>query len=72
MKKSFEEALTEQGYITIVAIGFKEDGYDYRIKVAASPVLRSLQPETYDVLMETIIGALSKLYDTPMDDLEIQ
>jgi hypothetical protein len=72
MKKSFEEALTEQGYITIVAIGFKESGHDYRIKVAASPVLKALQPETYDMLMETIIGALSKLYDTPMDDLEIQ
>jgi hypothetical protein len=72
MKKSFEAALAESGYITILAIGFKEDGHDYRIKLAASPVLKSLKPETYEVLLDTIFGALDKLYDTPMDDLEFQ
>ena len=72
MMRSYEAALAEQGFITILAVGFKEDGDDYRIKVAASPVLKSLSPQTWDVLLDTLLNALTRLYMTPMDDLEIQ
>ena len=69
---SFDEALRDRGYVPILAIGFKEAGEDYRIKIAASPVLRMLSEETYGVLLETIVNGLLRLHDVPLDDLEIQ
>ena len=71
-KMSYEAALAEQGFVTILAVGFKESGEDYRIKVAASPAIKALSPQTWDVLMDTLANALTRLYVTPMDDLEIQ
>lgn len=69
---NFDESLRQRGYVPILAIGFKEDGEDYRIKIAASPVLRMLSADTYGVLLETIVNGLLRLHDVPLDDLEIQ
>lgn len=71
-KVSFEDALAAQGYDVILAVGFRQSGEDYRLKVAASPVLKALSPETWEVLRDTLTGALERLYNTPLDDLEIQ
>ena len=69
---SFEAALAKGGFVTIIAVGFKEEAEDYRIKIAANPVLKSLPPGVWDSLVETISAGLDQLYDTPLDDLEIQ
>ena len=68
----FDAALREQGYTVILAIGIKETDNDYRLKVAAVPMLKSLKPDMYYTLLDTVMKALERLYDTPMDDLELQ
>ena len=67
----FEDALIARGYVPLMCIGFGEraDG-SYSIKLAASPVIRRLSPETWAVMRQTIIGALDRIATEPMDDLE--
>ena len=67
----FEDALIERGYTPLICIGVGErpDGV-YSVKLAASPVLRQLSPETWRIMRETIIGAMDRLIIEPMDDLE--
>jgi hypothetical protein len=66
----FTEALESQGYTVLFAIGFKESGEDYRLKIAATPSVKTVSPETYKIILETLMDGLTRLYDTPMDDLE--
>lgn len=69
--KSFEKALEQRGYTVLLSVGFgrRIDG-TWSIKLAASPALRQFSPETWGSVRETIIGALDRLIETPLDDLE--
>ena len=69
--KSFEQALEQRGYTVLLSVGFgrRIDG-TWSIKLAASPALRQFSPETWKAVRETIIGALDRLIETPLDDLE--
>ena len=67
----FEDALIARGYTPLICIGVgqRADG-TYSVKLAASPVLRQLSPETWKVMKQTIIGAMERIVTEPMDDLE--
>ena len=67
----FEDALIARGYTPLicVGIGLRPDG-SYSIKLAAAPAIRSLNPETWATVRQTIIGAMDRLIETPLDDLE--
>lgn len=69
----FEDALIERGYTPLICVGFgqRPDG-TYSIKLAAAPVIRSLDPKTWSVMRQTIIGAIDQLISQPLDDLEIE
>lgn len=71
--KSFEAALEAKGYTVIMAVGFGEriDG-TYSIKLASSPLLRGLSEGTWRMTRETIIRAMDRMRESPLDDLEIE
>ena len=71
--RGFEAALEARGYTVLLSVGFgeKPDG-SYSLKVAASPVLKTVSEENWMVILETLVGALLKMRATPMDDLEIE
>ena len=71
--KSFERALEQRGYTVLISVGFgqRPDG-TWSIKLAASPVIRQLTPTLWAGVRETIIGAMDKLINTPLDDLETE
>ena len=69
----FEDALIARGYTPLICIGIgqRKDG-TYSVKLAASPVLRHLSPETWKAMKETIIGAMERIVYDPLDDLEFE
>ena len=71
--RSFEQALEQRGYTVLISVGFgqRPDG-SWSIKLAASPVIRQLTPTLWAGVRETIIGAMDKLINTPLDDLETE
>ncbi len=71
MTPRFEDALIARGYTPILCIGIgnRPDG-SMSIKLAASPTIRSLGPETWQVLRQTIVAAMDRLILEPLDDLE--
>ena len=73
MTKSYERALEARGYTVLLSVGFghQADG-SWTIKLAASPAIRKFSPETWVIVRETIIGALDKMIETPLDDLECE
>jgi len=71
--KSYERALEQRGYTPLISIGFRKraDGVQ-TIKLAASPVVRQFSPADWEKIRETIIGALDRLVESPLDDLEFE
>lgn len=70
---SFERSLEQRGYTCLFCVGFGQriDG-SHSIKLAASPVLRGLTEEAWQATRETIIRALDRMRDSPLDDLEFE
>ena len=71
--KSYERALEQRGYTVLISVGFgqRPDG-TWSIKLAASPALRGFSQETWQSVRDTIVGALDRMYETPLDDLEME
>ena len=71
MRPRFEDTLIAHGYTPVLCVGFTQhvDG-TYRLKLAATPAIRSLPSETWAVVRQTLIDAIDRLIETPLDDLE--
>ena len=70
-RKSYEAALEAHGYTVLMSVGFgmRPDGA-YSLKLAASPMLKSVSDEHWEMIRDTLIKSLDQLRETPMDDLE--
>ncbi len=65
-----ETALAEEGYVTLVCFGFKENANgQYVLRIAAHSAIKTMSARSWGPTRQCMIEALDKLRETPLDDL---
>ena len=68
---SLESALADDGYVTLVCFGFKENARgEYVLRIASHMAIKTMSDRAWESTRDCMVAALDKLRDTPLDDLE--
>ncbi len=74
MPRNLADAIEEDGYLVFVAAGIRvaDDGMPQMRLAGEVSVIRKLPDEAWEIIRDTLFGAIDDLRSSPLDDLEVR
>lgn len=74
MPCNIAEAIEDEGFLVFVVAGIRvsDDGMPQMRLAGEVSVIRKLPDEAWEIIRETLFGAIDDLRSSPLDDLEVR